>query len=797
MTVERLQEIRLGDVDAGGGDLEPSLELSIGGMTCAACASRVERVLNRLDGVQASVNFAIERAFVTGLTPQDADRAVRAVERAGYTAAVRVPEDDDTWTARATSIRLSVLRRRLAVAALLTVPLCDLTIMLALVPDLRFPGWEQLCVLLAVPVVTWAAWPFHRATLHNLRRGAMSMDTLVSLGAVVSFGWALYTMLVNPSTAAGYWLGFGATPAGANSIYLDVAAGMVTFQLGGRYFETRSRRHAGDVLHAIGNLAVKQARVQRGEGEEVVPVAQLRRCDLLVVLPGERVTADGTVTAGRSTVDTSAMTGEAMPAEVGPGSTVVGGTVNLGGRLVIRADAVGPHTRLAQMAAMADEAQRHKARVQRFADRVSSVFVPSVVVLATLVTAGWLLGGAPAGQAVSNGIAVLIIACPCALGLATPTALMVGVGRGSQLGILIKSQEALEASGVIDTVVLDKTGTVTTGIMQVAQVAPVAARSREQILSTAASVESGSEHAVASAVLRAARAEGLDIRPVHGSTALPGLGTSGDVDGQQVLVGNVRLLAERAIEPDAEIRTRVDRFQDDGMTVVLLAVDGACWGVIGLSDTVKETARPAVDQLRGLGLRTVLLTGDGKACARAVADRIGVDDVIAEVLPTDKARVIQDLQSQGHRVAMVGDGINDSAALATANLGLAVVKGTDIAMKSADIILVREDLRSIVDAVRLSRRTLRTIRGNLAWAFGYNIAAIPIAAAGLLNPLIAAAAMSLSSTLVVSNSLRLRGFASTAEAGSAPLGGRSGAVSGRDGTDRDGSGNRGHGQPRL
>ncbi|HEY6794589.1 MAG TPA: heavy metal translocating P-type ATPase [Kineosporiaceae bacterium] len=757
MTVERLQGTPSVDVDGDAGPA-PGLELSIGGMTCAACAARVERVLNKLDGVQASVNFAIERAFVTGLAPRDAGVAVHAVERAGYTATVRVPQDDDTWTARATAVRLSVLRRRLAVAALLTVPLCDLTIMLALVPGLRFPGWEWLCVLLAVPVVTWAAWPFHRATLHNLRRGAMSMDTLVSLGAVVSFGWALYTMLVDPATAAGYWLGFGTTPAGANSIYLDVAAGMVTFQLGGRYFETRSRRHAGDVLHAIGNLAVQQARVERSGIEEVVPVAHLRRGDLLVVLPGERLAADGTVAAGRSTVDTSAMTGEAVPADVGPGSTVVGGTVNLAARLVVRADAVGPHTRLAQMAVMAEEAQRHKARVQRFADRVSSVFVPSVVVLAALVAVGWLLAGAPAGQAVSNGIAVLIIACPCALGLATPTALMVGVGRGSQLGILIKSQEALEASGTIDTVVLDKTGTVTTGALRVAEVMPNSGRSRDQVLSMAASVESGSEHAVAAAVVRAARAERVPIRPVHGSTALPGLGTSGEVDGRQVLVGNPRLLAERAIEPDAATRTQVDRIQQDGMTAVLLAVDGACWGVIGLSDTVKDSARPAVEHLRGLGLRTVLLTGDGEACAGAVGRSIGVDEVIAEVLPADKAQVIRDLQRQGHRVAMVGDGINDSAALATANLGLAVVKGTDIAMKSADVILVREDLRVIVDAVQLSRRTLRTIRGNLAWAFGYNVAAIPIAAAGLLNPLIAAAAMSLSSTLVVSNSLRLRGF---------------------------------------
>jgi len=768
MTVERLQGKASATDDGGGEELPASFELSIGGMTCAACAARVERVLNRLDGVQASVNFAIERAFITGLAAEHADRAVDVVERAGYTAAVRAPDDGDTWTARTTAVRLSTLRRRLAVAALLTVPLCDLTIMLALVPGLRFPAWEWLCVALAVPVVSWAAWPFHRATVHNLRRGAMSMDTLVSLGTVVSFGWALWTMLVNPTTVAGYWLGFGTTPAGANSIYLDVAAGMVTFQLGGRYFETRSRRHAGDVLHAIGDLAVKRARIERAGVEEVVPVAQLRRGDVLVVLPGERLAADGTVVTGRSSVDTSAMTGESVPEEVGPGDTVIGGTVNLGGRIAVRADSVGPHTRLAQMAAMAEEAQRHKARVQRFADRVSAVFVPSVVVLAVLVAAGWLLAGGSTGRAVSNGIAVLIIACPCALGLATPTALMVGVGRGSQLGILIKSQEALEASGTIDTVVLDKTGTVTTGAMHVAAVMPSGGRSREQVLCLAAAVESASEHAVAAAVVRAARADGLDVLPVHGSAALPGLGTSGDVGGRQVLVGSPRLIAERGIEPDVATTAHVDRTHGEGMTAVLLAVDGDCWGMIALGDTVKESSGPAVEQLRRLGLRTILLTGDGEACARAVGRSIGVDEVISEVLPADKARVVADLQRRGHRVAMVGDGVNDAAALATANLGLALVKGTDIAMKSADIILVREDLRAIVDAVRLSRQTLRTIRGNLAWAFGYNLAAIPIAAAGLLNPLIAAAAMSLSSTLVVSNSLRLRGFASTTGGPKAP-----------------------------
>jgi P-type Cu+ transporter len=739
----------LGDPDA--------LELDIGGMTCAACATRVEKALNRLDGVRASVNFATDRAFLTGLPADRAGQAVQAVTRAGYTAAVR-RDADDTWTARATAVRLSTLRRRLAVAALITIPLGDLTILLALVPGTRFPGWQAVCVGLAVPVVTWAAWPFHRATLANLRHGAMSMDTLVSLGTVVSFGWALYTMLFARSTEPGFWVGFGATPAGADSLYLDVAAGMVTFQLGGRYFETRARRSAGEVLRAIGTLAVTQVRLLRDGTERTVPVGQLRAGDEFVVLPGERIAADGTVTAGRSAADTSAMTGESVPVDLGPGDQVTGGTVNLAGRIVVRARAVGPHTRMAQLAALAEQAQRRKARVQKFADQVSAVFVPTVVVLAALVAAGWLLAGAPTGLAVSNGIAVLIIACPCALGLATPTALMVGVGRGAQLGILIKSHDALEASGIIDTVILDKTGTMTTGRIRVTEVFPVDGRSRNQVLAVAAAVESGSGHPVAAAVLDLARAAGVAIPAAEEATALPGLGAHAVVDGRDALVGSPRLLAERRIAFGDDVRGHLDELAGAGHGAALLAVDGQVWAVIGTADTLHPSAAGAVAELRRLHLHTVLLTGDTPEAARAVAAEVGVDEVVAGVLPDGKARVVEELRARGHRVAMVGDGINDAAALATADLGMAVVRGTDIAMKSADIILVREDLQVVVDAVLLARRTLRTVRGNLAWAFGYNVAAIPVAAAGLLNPLIAAAAMAASSTLVVSNSLRLRGF---------------------------------------
>jgi P-type Cu+ transporter len=737
---------------------EDYLELNIGGMTCTACANTIERRLNKLDGVRATVNFATERAIVSGIEPAEVDRAIDAVKKAGYTAKLRDVEDD-AWTARATAVRISSLRRRLTVAALLTIPICDMTILFALVPRMRFPGWEFVCLLLAIPVVFWAGWPFHKATLRNLRHGTLSMDTLVSLGSVVSFGWAFYTMLFDQSSSPGYWLGFGATPAGANSIYLDVAAGMITFQLGGRYFETRARQRAGDVLNAIGRLAVRDVRVRREDGStQTIPTAQLRKGDVFVVLPGERLAADGTVTDGHSTLDTSAMTGEAIPSEVGPGDSVIGGTVNVNGRLGIQAQSVGAHTRLAQMAALAEDAQRRKANVQTVVDRVSSVFIPIVLVFAVLVTAVWFLLGSTPEHAIGTGISVLIIACPCALGLATPTALMVGVGRGGQLGILIKGQDALEASGIIDTVVFDKTGTVTTGVMQVADLIAFDGHSELSVLRTAAALEAGSEHAIAAAIVRAAESEFSSLATVSDFRALPGLGASGIVAERNILVGSPRLLRESGFVQGEQVSEAIERLEDNGKTVVLLGIDGSVRGAIALTDTIKPSAQAAVAGLKRLGLRTILLTGDAERAANAVGSAIGVDEVVSRVLPADKAAAITALQAQGRRVAMVGDGINDSAALATANLGMAMVRGSDIAMKSADIILVRDDLRVIVDAVMLSRKTLHTIRGNLVWAFGYNIAAIPIAALGLLNPLIAAAAMALSSVLVVSNSLRLRSF---------------------------------------
>ena len=736
-----------------------TVELDITGMTCAACAGRVERALGKLDGVTATVNYATERATVIGLDAAQAPTALAAVERAGYGARLREGPDDE-WSRRAGIARIASLRRRLIASAVLAIPLMDLSLVLALVPGLRFPGWEWLCVLLALPIVTWAAWPFHRATLRNLRHGAVSMDTLVSLGIAVSFGWAVVTIATGG--VEGYWIGFGPTPAGANAIYLDVAAGMTTFQLAGRYFETRARRRAGDVLDALAGLAPTTARVIRDGVERIVPIDELRVGDEVVVLAGESVPADGVIREGRAAVDTSMITGEPLPRDLGVDDVVIGGSISTDGRLRLEATAVGAHTQLAQTAAIAERAQAGKAGVQRLVDRIVTWFVPSVIVLAVLVGIGWSLAGAPPAQAVGVGIAVLIIACPCALGLATPTALMVGVGRGARLGILIKGQDALEASGAIDTVVLDKTGTLTTGRMRVDEIVLLGtdglvvedAAHRARALALAAAVERGSSHPIAAAIAAAAAREIADVPTATGHRTLPGLGASADVDGADVVIGSPRLLAELGIPLDAA-GAAAEAAAARGATPVVLAVDGAVIAVVAIVDAVRPTARRGVAALRDLGLRTVLLTGDHERAAAAVAAQLGIDEVVAGVLPAEKAELVARLQGEGRRVAMVGDGINDAAALATADLGIAIASGTDVALRSADIIVVRDDLVAIADAVDLSRRTLRTIRGNLAWAFGYNVAAIPIAAAGLLNPLVAAAAMSLSSVFVVWNSLRL------------------------------------------
>ncbi|WP_409465349.1 heavy metal translocating P-type ATPase [Amycolatopsis sp. GA6-003] len=726
------------------------LDLAVGGMTCAACAARVERSLGKLDGVRATVNYATERATVH--FPPDLDPAslVATIEKAGYTATVRgetSPEHRDA--------RVRDLRRRLIAAAVLAVPLGNLSITLALVPSLRFPLWELVCLLLATPVVFWSAAPFHRAALRNLRHRSSSMDTLVSLGVLASYLWSAASVLIGSGSEAGYWIGFGATAPGADSVYLDVAAGVTTFLLAGRYFEARSRRGAADLLGALDALAAKDVRILRADGEALVGIGELAVGDRFVVRPGEKIAADGTVDTGLSTVDVSAITGEPVPAEVGPGNRVIGGSVNLNGRLVVRAEAVGARSQLAQMSALAERAQERKAAVQRLADRVCAVFVPVVSALAVLTLAGWLLAGNPVRDAFGAAVSVLIIACPCALGLATPTALMVGVGRGAQLGILVKGPDALEASRTVDTVVLDKTGTVTQGRMTLAETRAFGAFPSAEVLRLAAAVEVSSEHPIAVAIV----ADGPAVLPAAEFQALPGLGARGVVEGTAVVVGRPRLLVDEGVSVGPDVEAAVASAEADGATVVLVSAAGEVAGMLVVRDEVKPSARAAVGQLHRLGLKTVLLTGDNEVTAQAVAAEVGIPEVLAGVLPSEKAAAVSALQRKGHRVAMVGDGVNDAPALATADLGLAVAEGTDLALRSADIILVRDDLSVLPDAIRLAQRTLRTIRGNLVWAFGYNVAALPLAACGLLNPLIAGAAMSLSSVLVVANSLRLRNFA--------------------------------------
>lgn len=731
--------------------LTDRLELDISGMTCAACANRIERKLNKLDGVSATVNYATERAVVLGAPPQRAAEIVKAVEAAGYGAAPVVEGQE----ADGYSDRVQLLKSRLIVAAVLTVPLGDLALTLALAPQLRFPGWQWVLLVASLPVVFWCAWPFHRAAWRNLRHGATSMDTLVSLGVLSAFGWSLVTTILG-ETGAGSWFGYGATPAGADTLYVEAASAVTTFLLGGRYIEARSKRSARGVLSALAGLAPKFVRVIRDGEERVVPIASLKVGERFAVRPGERIATDGRVVSGSSAVDTSMMTGEAAPRDVRPGERVLGGTINTTGALVVTAEQVGAHTQLAQLAATAEQAQARKASVQTLVDKVVAVFVPAVLGIAAVTLVVWLLAGGGLRGAFNAAVSVLVIACPCALGLATPTALMAGVGRGSQLGILIKGPEALEASGIIDTVVLDKTGTLTSGRMALHEATPVAELSRTDVLRLAAAVEAQSEHPMARAILTAA--EGDSLPEAAEVSALPGQGVQGLVAGVEVVVGTAELMGERGVEVPGRASELVDAAAREGRSSTLVCRDGRVVGVLVLADELKQSAAAAVARLRRMGLRTILLSGDRQGAAEAVGRLVGVDEVIAEVLPTDKAGVIERLQAGGRRVGMVGDGINDAAALATANLGMAVVTGTDVAMKSADLILVRPSLDVVPDALALARRTLATIRGNLIWAFAYNVAALPLAALGLLNPLIAGLAMSLSSVFVVTNSSRLRHY---------------------------------------
>jgi Cu+-exporting ATPase len=726
-------------------DTANQVELSIGGMTCASCANRIERKLNKLDGVTASVNYATEKAVVRHAPSVSTADLIRTVETAGYTAAVPRPAAPDEDPTRS-------LRNRLLVSVALSVPV----IVLSMVSGLQFDYWQWLCLELAAPVVIWGAWPFHKAAWTNLRHGTATMDTLISLGVTAAFVWSLYALYLGSAGAPGFRHGFSLTierMSGDGNIYLEVAAAVTTFILAGRYFEARSKRRAGAALRALLELGAKDVSVIRDGVEVRVPVEQLTVGSRFVVRPGEKIATDGVVADGNSAVDASMLTGEATPVEVRPGDAVVGGCVNAGGRLVVTATRIGSDTQLAQMAQMVSDAQNGKAAAQRLADRISAVFVPVVIALAVGTLGFWLGTGASSATAFTAAVAVLIIACPCALGLATPTALLVGTGRGAQLGILIKGPEVLESTRRVDTVVLDKTGTVTTGRMSLADVHTVSGVTRPEALLLAAALENASEHPIAKAVVAAAPGP---LPAVSSFQSSSGLGVRGVVSGKSVVVGRAQLLAD--MEIPSELADAKQAAEHKGHTAVLVGWDGEVRAVLSVADTIKPTSAAAVIGLRRLGLNPVLLTGDNHAAAAHVAAEVGISTVVAEVLPQDKVDVVKRLQAEGRVVAMVGDGVNDAAALAQADLGLAMGTGTDVAIEASDLTLVRGDLRAAVDAIRLARRTLGTIKGNLFWAFAYNVAALPLAAMGLLNPMIAGAAMALSSVFVVTNSLRLRAF---------------------------------------
>ena len=753
-------------------DPPQAVDLQIGGMTCASCAMRIEKKLNRMPGVTATVNYATEKAHVSYGAEVSTDDLVATVERTGYTAALPAPERpvpgaDGIDGLDGDSAEVHDLRQRVVVSTLLAVPV----ILLAMVPGLQVDGWQWLSLTLAAPVVTWGALPFHRATWTNLRHGATTMDTLVSLGVAAAFGWSLYALFVGDAGTIGMEMPFTLVPSrgsGADEIYLEVASGVTLFLLVGRYLEARARRRSGAALRALLSMGAKDVAVLRDGREVRIAVTDLAVGDEFVVRPGEKVATDGTVVSGTSAVDASMLTGEPVPVEVGPGDDVVGATVNAGGRLVVRATRVGGDTQLAQLARLVEAAQSGKAEVQRLADQVSGVFVPVVIALAVATLGFWLGTGARPELAFTAAVAVLIIACPCALGLATPTALLVGTGRGAQLGIVIKGPEVLEQTRRVDTVVLDKTGTVTEGRMQLLDVVPTAGVARGDVLRLAGAVEHASEHPVAAAVATAATEELGTLPPVEGFESVQGLGVQGVVDGSDgtthaVVVGRPALLAEWSQPLPADLAAALPAYEQQGHTVVAVGWDGTARGLLVVADTVKPTSAEAVARLKHLGLRPVLLTGDNAAAAATVAREVGIDpaDVVAGVLPAGKVDEVRRLQADGRVVAMVGDGVNDAAALAAADLGLAMGTGTDVAIEASDLTLVRGDLRAAADAIRLSRATLRTIKQNLGWAFGYNVAALPLAAAGLLNPMIAGAAMAASSVLVVTNSLRLRRFGTT------------------------------------
>jgi len=741
-------------------DPSDSVELVIGGMTCASCAARVERKLNRLPGVTATVNYATEKAKVeygVSVTPAD---LIATVEATGYTASL--PHRDPGVAA--TSDDLDSLKRRLVICAILTVPV----VVLAMLPALQFTNWQWLSLALAAPVATWGAWPFHHAAWTNLRHGAATMDTLVSIGVLAAFGWSLYAMFFGGAGAAGMTMHVTLVPsrgAGADEVYFEVAAALTVFILAGRYFEARAKRESGAALRALLNLGAKDVSIRRGDTEVRIPIGDLAVGDEFTVRPGEKVATDGIVLSGSSAIDASLLTGESIPVEVCAGDTVVGATVNISGRLVVRATRVGAQTQLAQIGRLVENAQNGKAPVARLADRVAAVFVPIVIMISVATLGFWLGTGETPEFAFTAAVSVLIIACPCALGLATPTALLVGTGRGAQLGILIKGPEILESTRRVDTIVLDKTGTVTTGQMALIDVLLAPGAEREETLFLAGSLENASEHPIAAAITAAASSDVGALGEVFDFVNLEGLGVKGLVatpggDRREVVVGRARLLEQLGLPVPPDLERRREGAEAGGKTTVAVAWDGHVRAILLVADAVKPTSASAIGLLRDLGLRPYLLTGDNRVVADAIASEVGIDaqDVLADVMPSDKVDAVRRLEAEGRIVAMVGDGVNDAAALAASHLGISMGTGADVAIEASDLTLVRGDLRVVADAIRLSRRTLAIIKGNLFWAFAYNVAAIPLAAAGLLNPMLAGAAMAASSVFVVSNSLRLRHF---------------------------------------